>query len=81
MARQFHPPIEVAKSLRVQFEQNVAKTWPQYFEQAQHRGVWLTAYNATLMVQEQCNCPFREAARAVEQVFPELYAEFWNDLP
>ena len=43
-------------------------------------GLWLNAYKASLLVTEQCpkNTPSDEIRLAIEQVFPELFADYWE---
>lgn len=85
-----HTPLSAARAVRALFEGSIAKTWPEYHAD----GHKLNSYEATKIAQEQCNgidraagrvasgpCSFEECSHAIAQVIPELFAEYWEDLP
>jgi hypothetical protein len=79
MKRFKHTPLSAAKALRIGFENQIAKSWDDYF--AERRGAaFLNCYQFGKLVQEQAGCTFREACLALEFVAPELFAEYWDAL-
>jgi len=93
--RKHMTPLRAAKCIRRWCESNrpifkIAKTWDDYFGDAHER---LNAYNAGILIQEQCNGAMNTAHHiykpysypqiqsAMERVFPELFADYWESLP
>jgi hypothetical protein len=77
MSRFKHTPLSAAKALRIGFESMIAKTWDDYFAERQG-AAFLNCYQFGKLVQEQSDCTFREACKALETVVPELFAEYWD---
>lgn len=80
-----HTPLSAAKALRIVFEDRIAKNWDDYFlQQKEYRedhnlhGTFLHSYHFAKLVQEQAKCTFEEAAIALGEVIPELFAEYWD---
>ncbi len=79
-----HTPLSAAQALRVGFEKQIAKTWDEYFaerRQTPFSGPFLNAFQFAKLVQEQAGCSFLDATKALEEVVPELFAEYWEKLP
>jgi hypothetical protein len=82
-----HTPLSAAKALRLAFEKHIAKTWDDYFiQQAQRRenpslqGKFWDLCNFGQLVKEQAKCTSEEASLAMQEVMPELFAEYWDNL-
>jgi len=75
-----HTPESAAKALRVGFEDQVAKTWTDYYAERCGAG-FLNCYQFAKLVQEQASCGFKEASLALETAIPELFADYWQQLP
>jgi hypothetical protein len=73
-------PLQAARALRRLFEDNIAKTWDDYRQELAKIGNWLNAYRFGKLVAEQAGCSFEQAAPAVEEVCPELFADYWENL-
>lgn len=78
-----HTPQSAAKAVRVLLESTIAKTWPEYFDGA-HRA---NAYEAAKLVQEQVygvgkndTDSFKVSMLAVQEIMPELFAEYWENI-
>lgn len=84
-----HTPQTAAVAVRALFADSIAKTWGDYFASDYK----LNSYEATKIVQEQCNGIDRAAGRVADQPFsfeqcsdavalamPELFAEYWEGL-
>jgi len=83
-----HTPLSAAKALRIGFEKNVAKTQADYFKQQQREGFWLTTWNLSQLIYEQCGVKMggatiefsEQVKQAMIDVFPELWAEYWEEV-
>jgi hypothetical protein len=79
-----------AKAICFGFSDQIARTWKQYDIQQAKRGSWLNAYTAALLVCEQVlgvnwraadPGAFQKASHALETAIPELFADYWMELP
>lgn len=74
-------PVKVAQMVRDIFTSKrvkmIATTWDEYLSDSPK----VTAYQAAIMVQEQCGCTFEQATDALETAIPELFAGYWEALP
>jgi hypothetical protein len=77
-----HTPLTAAQAVRGLLAGSIATTWEKCFDGNNSAN----AYNATKLIQEQCNGPgkshpisFQQAGEAVSQVMPELFVEYWQE--
>ena len=69
-------PLGAAIGLRALFEQDIPKTWSDYYD----GGKRMTAYEMTRLIQEQTGMKFKGAGVVCQSVCPELFAEYWDKL-
>ena len=83
MRRKLPSPLEAARAMRSLFEDEIPKTVADNDEwrrekQEQGHSHWLSAYDALCLVMEQTHMSSIECRPAVEEVFPELFASYWQ---
>ena len=76
-------PLDAARNMRCLFEKQVPKTVADEEEwrrekRAQGHSHWLSAYDALCLVMEQTHASSLECGPAIEEVFPELFASYWE---
>ena len=83
MSRKLPTPLEAARAIRGVFESQIPKTVADEEEsrqekRAQGHSQWLSAYDVLCLVTEQTHMSSIECGPAVEEVFPELFASYWE---
>ena len=81
--RKLPSPLDAAYAVRSLFENQVPKTVANEEEwhrekQAQGHSRWLSAYDVLCLVMEQTHMSSIECGLAIEEVFPELFASYWQ---
>ena len=81
--RKLPSPLDAAYAVRSLFENQVPKTvanegeWHREKREQGH-SQWLSAYDVLCLVTEQTHASSIECGPAVEEVFPELFAPYWE---
>ena len=70
--------VRATRAIRARFESMIAKTWDEYFDQQDRPNLWLSTWEVALMLRDGLRIQLREAMQLVEEVFPELMADYWE---